>query len=112
MDTFIGLVIGTLINYFLLPPNIEEQIKVSVENMYSQVKNMLEHIIWKKEYTGLDELRQDIVDIEKNYNILKREIRLNLCKTNLCFNFEQIFESFESTYNHLSIISSIEKLLV
>jgi len=48
LDTFIGLVIGTLINYFLLPPNIEEQIKVSVENMYSQVKNMLEHIIWKK----------------------------------------------------------------
>ncbi len=109
LDTFIGLVIGTLINYFLLPPNIEEQIKISIENIYSQIKKMLEHIVWKEEYTGLDELRQDIVDIEKNYNILKREIRLNLCKTNLCFNFEQIFESFESTYNHLSIISSIEK---
>ena len=109
LDTFIGLVIGTLINYFLLPPNIEEQIKVSVENMYSQVKNMLEHIIWKKEYTGLDELRQEIVNIEKNYNILKKEIRFNLCKTDICSNFENIFELLESTYNHLSIISSIEK---
>lgn len=109
LDTFIGLVIGTLINYFLLPPNIEEQIKVSIENMYSQVKNMLEHIIWKKEYTGLDELRQEIVNIEKNYNILKKEIRFNLCKTDICSNFENIFELLESTYNHLSIISSIEK---
>lgn len=109
LDTFIGLVIGTLINYFLLPPNIEEQIKVSIENMYSQVKNMLEHIIWKKEYTGLDELRQEIVNIEKNYNILKKEIRFNLCKTDICSNFENIFQLLESTYNHLSIISSIEK---
>src|SRR5690606_15213363 len=50
LDTFIGLVIGTLINYFLLPPNIEEQIKISIENIYSQIKKMLEHIVWKEEY--------------------------------------------------------------
>ncbi len=71
LDTFIGLVIGTLINYFLLPPNIEEQIKISIENIYSQIKKMLEHIVWKEEYTGLDELRQDIVDIEKTIIYLK-----------------------------------------
>lgn len=45
LDTFIGLVIGTLINYFILPPNIEDNIKTSVETMYSQIKKMLEHIV-------------------------------------------------------------------
>lgn len=109
LDTFIGLVIGTLINYFILPPNIEDNIKTSVETMYSQIKKMLEHIVWKDEYTGLDELRQDIVDVEKNYNILKKEIKFNLYKSDICLHFKKLFDLFENTYNHLSIISTIEK---
>lgn len=109
LDTFIGLVIGTLINYFILPPNIEDKMKISIKNMYSQVKDMLERIIWKEEYIELEGLRQDIVDIEKKYNILKKEIKLNLYKMDDYLNFQHIFDLFENTYNHISIICSIEK---
>ncbi|QQY80078.1 uncharacterized membrane protein YgaE (UPF0421/DUF939 family) [Keratinibaculum paraultunense] len=109
LDTFIGLVIGTLINYFIIPPNIENNIKTSIEIVYSQFKKMLEHIIYKNEFTGLDELRQDIVDIEKNYNILKKEIKFNLYESDICYYFKKLFDLFENTYNHLSIISTMDK---
>ena len=111
LDTFIGLVIGTLINYFILPPNIEDKMKISIKNMYSQVKDMLEQIIWKEEYIELEGLRQDIVYIEKNHNILKKEIKLNLYKMDDYLNFQYIFDLFENTYSHISVICSIEKSL-
>ena len=110
LDTFFGLTIGTLINYFILPPNMEEGLIESINNMYSEFKDMVEHIIWKEESLSLDGLRKDLVSIEKNYSILKKDINLNLFKTHDCFNFEHVFELFESTYNHLSILCSIDKL--
>ncbi len=109
LDTLIGLIIGTLINYFVLPPNMEGKIKESISKMYSQVKDMLECIIWKEENVELEGLRKDLVNIEENYNILKMEIKFNLCKTDKCSNFQQVFEMFENIYNHLSIITTIEK---
>ena len=110
LDTFFGLAIGTLINYFILPPNMEESLIESINNMYLEFKNMVEHIIWKEESISLDGLRKDLVTIEENYNILKKALNLNLRKTNDCFDFEHIFELFESIYNHLSILCSIGKL--
>ena len=109
LDTLIGLVIATLINYFILPPNMGEKIKDSLNNMHLQVKNMVEGLIWKDENVKLEGLGNDLVHIEGNYNILKKDIRLNLCKTDDFINFEHIFELFENTYNHLSIITFIEK---
>lgn len=109
LDTLIGVIIGTLINYFILPPNMENKIKESLNDMYLQVKDMVEKIIWNEEHVALEGFRNSLVTMEENYNILKREVKLNLCKTNNCFNFHNVFELFENIYNHLSIITSIEK---
>ena len=109
VDTLFGLIIGTLINYFILPPNMEGKIRESLSKIYSQVKDMLECIIWKEENVELEGLRKDLVNIEGNYNILKKEIKFNLCKTNNCFDYHHVFEIFENIYSHLSIITAIEK---
>ncbi|WP_129597270.1 aromatic acid exporter family protein [Anaerophilus nitritogenes] len=108
LDTLVGLIIGTLINYFILPNNVVNNINESISNMYSQIKNMLEIIIWKEEHIELEALRKNLFSMEKECDTLKNETKLNLCKNNNCFNFEYIFELFEHTYNHLSIITSIE----
>lgn len=109
LDTLIGLVIGTLINYFILPPNMENKIKASIHNMYFEIKNMLEGIIWEEDHISLENLKEDLIDIEKYYNIFKKDTKLNLCKTDDCVDFEQIFEVFENIYNHLSIICSVNQ---
>lgn len=109
LDTLFGLIIGTLINYFILPHNIGDKLRDSINNMYLEIKNMLEAIIWKEENIKLEGIIKDLVNTEENYNVLKKDINLNLCKTNNCFDFEYIFQLFENIYNHLSILCSIEK---
>ena len=109
VDTLFGLVIGTLINYFVLPPNLEDKMVESVQKMYLQVKNMVGAIIWKEEGVELETLRKDLVEIEENYNILKKETKLNLYKSHTLDNLEIIFELLENIYSNLSIVYSMDK---
>ena len=109
VDTLFGLFIGTLINYFVLPPNLEDKMVDSVQKMYSQVKDMVGAIIWKEEGAELDSLRKDLVEIEENYNLLKKEAKLNLYKSHTLDNLEIIFELLENIYSNLSIIYSMDK---
>ncbi|MCF6465249.1 FUSC family protein [Clostridium sp. Cult2] len=109
LDTLIGLVIGTLINYFIVPPKAEDKIIESIDNMYSELKNMVESIIWKDQNRTLENLKKYLVDVEENYNILKNDVKLNLCKPDNYHNYDWIFNTFENIYNHLSILFAIEK---
>ena len=109
VDTLFGLVIGTLINYFVLPPNLEDKMVDSVQKMYSQVKDMVGAIIWKEDGVELESLRKDLIEIEENYNILKKEVKLNLYKTHTFRNLEKIFELLENIYSNLSVVYSMDK---
>ncbi len=109
VDTLFGLVVGTFINYFILPPNLEDKMVESVHKMYSLIKDMIDSIIWKEEGLELEALRKDLVDIEENYNILKREMKLNLYESSTINNLETIFELSENIYSNLSTIYSIDK---
>ncbi|CCQ94617.1 conserved membrane hypothetical protein [[Clostridium] ultunense Esp] len=110
LDTLIGLIIGTLINYFIVPPKVEDKIRDSIHNMYSEFKDIIESIIWGDESGSLENLRKYLADVEENYNILKKDIKLNLCKTDDCYNYDWMFNTFEAIYNHLSILFAIEKI--
>lgn len=109
VDTLFGLIIGTLINYFVLPPNLEDKMVESVHKMYDLTKDMIECAIWKGEDLELETLRKDLVNVEENYNVLKREIKLNLYKTDTSNNLETIFDLFENIYSNLSTIYTINK---
>ena len=47
--------------------------------------------------------------IEENYNLLKKEIKLNLYKSDTLHNLENIFDLLENIYSNLSVLYSIDK---
>lgn len=106
IDTFLGLTIGTLVNYFLFPHKIAEKVEHSFENMYYQLKYLLRLIVWNKE-VDLDVHRTDIEALEKEYKLFKDDIRYTEEKMSFDFNLDSVFELFEDTYNHLSILSTM-----
>lgn len=110
LDTLIGLVIGTAINYFIVPPRIEVKIEELLRNMYLQIINMLQSIIWKEESISLEELKKDLAETEENYNIFRKDTKYNLNKPDNIFDTESMFDLFEEIYNHLTIICRIDKI--
>lgn len=109
LDTFIGVIVGTSINYFLRPPKVEGKLEKSINEMYIEVKNILENLIWKEEQVKSEDLRNRIHDIDENYNALRKEIRFNIYPQESIKNYRQIFNLFERVQNHLSVISPIIK---
>lgn len=109
LDTLVGLAIGTSINYFIVPPKIEGEIEELLKNMYKEIIDMLQSIIWEEEQVCLEALKKDLNAMEDSYNIFKKEIKYKIGKKDTISDSEVMFDLFEKIYNHLSIISKIEK---
>jgi uncharacterized membrane protein YgaE (UPF0421/DUF939 family) len=105
-DTLLGLTIGTLVNYFVLPHNVTKKVVSSMIRTYQALKDMLEIIIWQHHDVHPEKLRKDLIKIEDNYEILRKELKLHSSKQETQIDFKRIFVLFENTYNHLSIITS------
>lgn len=109
LDTIIGLAIGTSINYFIVPPKVEGELEELLKNMYKEIIEMLQSIIWKEEQVSLEDLKKYLNDTEESYNIFKKEIKYKLGKKDTIPDPEVMFDLFEKIYNHLSIICKIDK---
>lgn len=109
LDTFIGVIVGTSINYFLRPPKVEGKLEKSIDEMYIEVKNILENLIWREKQVKSEDLRNRIHDIDENYEALRKEIKYNIDPQESITNYRHIFNLFEKVQNHLSVISPINK---
>lgn len=115
MDTLIGLIIGTLINYFFVPPDTyyENLLKKSIGDMYHKLKDVLENLIWNKEKTSLDELKKHLLTIEEDYKILNKDSKLKIRKqkeiSTSKSSFEKAINSIENIYSHLTILFHMKK---
>ena len=113
-DTLIGLTIGTLINYFFVPPNTyyEKLLKHSIRDMYHLLEVTLEGFIWNREKASLNKLKDFLTAIEEDYNILNKETKLKIGKhqeaSNYKSNLEKAIKSIENIYNHLTILFNME----
>ncbi len=109
MDTLVGLIIGTAINYFIVPPNMEARIEEMIDKTYFEIKGMIEGIIYQGEKPSLEDFKKYLIDMEENYTILKKDSRLSLGKPHDTSNYDWIFTAFSNIYSNLKIILSIEK---
>lgn len=109
LDTLIGLVIGTIINYFIKPPKVGKKVNTLFNEMYVEIKNTLEKIILKKENLSLQEFRERLASTQDNYNTYKKDAKYNLQEFEDITKTEKIIELFEIIYSHLMVISIIEE---
>lgn len=108
-DTLFGLIVGTLVNYFVLPFNLENKMVGSVEKMYKRVKNIVGALAWKEGDLDLENLRRDLIVIEKDYELLKKEIRFNLYKSETFNKLTTVFDLLEGIYSNLILLCSLGK---
>ncbi len=108
--TLIGLVIGTLINYLIVPPkaNHQKYVEESIDKIYSEFKNALEKLIWHKECCQLDNLKELLNNLEDEYKILKKDMKLTVIKDHDTPKFEKAYDAFETIYYHLNTIYTID----
>lgn len=109
LATIIGLLIGTAVNYFIVPPNSNHQkyVEESINQIYFEFKKTLEQLIWKEEYCCLENLKELLNQLEEEYIILNKDTKLTTGKTQSASKFEKAFEDFEIIYYHLNTINEL-----
>lgn len=115
-DTLVGLVIGTVINYFIAPPDTNQQklIKESADDIYSKVKSILESLIIKSKKESLDELKAKLDLLEEEYAVYKKETKLNILKdkdsSKFITDYNKTINYFHNIHGHLNTIFSMESI--
>lgn len=108
-DTLVGVVISIVVNYVIRPPKIEKRIERLLNNMYLEVRNLINSLVWEEEFGSLNKLRNQINKMEENYKVYMDDMKLQIGLDNNIGNYQKLFNHFEKIRNNLSAIKGIEK---
>lgn len=110
LDTFVGVIVGTAINYFIRPPKIEIKIDTLIENITNEVIENIRETVWGDEKPKLENLKSEIKYIEEYYETLKkdRKYKINKEEEDLT-QYEYIFEIFQNIHSHFRVLNLLGK---
>lgn len=111
LDTFVGIIIATFVNFFILPPNFKNKVHFSCNNILAESLNLVESLIWKNKNIDIEELnhiKNNLKTLEDYYGTLREEVELNICKGEDCRHLKNTYDSFNDIYDNLGILSGID----
>lgn len=108
-DTLVGVLISIGVNYIIRPPKIEIRIKRLLDSMYTEVQNLVEKLVWEKEFGSLHGLRKKINKMEENYTVYMEDVKIHIGLEDHINVYRKLFNHFEKIRNHLSAIKGIKK---
>lgn len=109
LDTFVGVIVGTAINYFIRPPKIDIKIDSIIENMTNEVTDNIRQTIWGDEKPHLDNLKKEIKYIEEYYETLKKDTKYKMSIEEDLRAYEYIFEMFQNIHSHFRVLNLLRK---
>lgn len=110
IDTFIGIIVGMIINYFISAPNMEQKIRSAVETLYNECKKIIYSLIWKHEDVNLKDLKSDVNSLTESYNALIKDIDLNLFENKDSNSYSKILSVADSIETNISLLSKMDKV--
>lgn len=111
IDTFLGVLVGTTINYFIRPPKVEVKIDGIIDEMIDEVRKYIDVLVWDNLKPSLGELKDDLIYIEENYKVLKRDLKLKVYVDDTLSEYNEIFINFQNIQSHLRVIKLLKKRL-
>ncbi|MGO1470855.1 MAG: FUSC family protein, partial [Tissierella sp.] len=109
LDTIIGVLIGTTINFLIRPPKIHKRIDSFIRKMIIEVRGDIFALVWEKDKIKLKNLQSDMMDIEQSYSILKKELKFNINKKETLKDYEDILKHIKNIQSHSRVIKLIGK---
>lgn len=74
LSTFVGIGVGTLINYFVAAPDIKKIFGQQKEEIYQTAKSLVFTLVTTNKEVELEELKTELYDLEQSFDIYKQEL--------------------------------------
>lgn len=110
IDTFIGITVAVLVNYFILPPKHWDKLYNQYILAIDKVFIIMEEKLCNHKRVNLDKLENEILKLKSNLNAYTSEIRIRQQKNMYVDEIKKIINVCNEVYIHLKIIESIEQV--
>lgn len=108
LDTFIGLVVGTLVNFFVFPHDVGDKVIRSMEEIIHHLIEEVEQIEGHQTEIDISSLRKDLDAMAEHLATLEKEVKLHVHTQHDNKELRRILNRFERVYHHLAIIDAID----
>ena len=121
LDTFVGIVVGVLVNYFIATPNIDKLFNLFIDEFLLKAKDYTYKLAVGKLTVDIISLREELAELEKLQVLIEDETKINLTKNKeriqsaiTLHKIEDIFSSLSSLENmkHVAILSPANLSLI
>ena len=108
LDTFIGIVMGVLVNYLVATPDNSKKFNQEVESLIEEAKNCTYDLLIGKKSVHLDFFRESLSEVEKLQELVRSDNRL-ISDENRGKNDTTLFLKFlDEIYNDLASIAAMK----
>lgn len=108
VDTLIGVITGTTINFLIRPPKVEENVLKTINNMYNALKGILENIVLTEKFNDLSQFKKEMVELEERYKLFVNDMKYHIGRKKDVYNYQEMFNNFEFILHHLVILNNIK----
>lgn len=107
LDTFVGISVSVLVNYFIASPDKESIFLEGIEDIFQDSKEIVYKLV-RGQSIDVEEIKTTIANSEADYDALKQDIDMNFHKTEAEGNLKQIIVILDDIYNNISTLSKIK----
>lgn len=106
LDTFIGIVVGTLINLFVFPPHPLRWIFDTYASIEGDLFRVFREFIDEEKPMALDLIQQELVQANADYRELMEQRRYRLIKKEKLMELEEINRLLYQVVSHMTVVGS------
>lgn len=108
LDTFIGIIVAVLVNYFICPPNYIKDIKRSCGSVVEKIDTLIEAGISNVEDVQLDMLEMEINALQKQTSLHEDEFGFSKKNSNEIDYIKNAIKLDNNIMSHLKVIKSLK----
>lgn len=108
LATFVGIAVGTLINYFIAAPDVKKIFMESKTNIYKTSKSLVYNLIYKDTEIRLEDLTKELNSLEDSFKLHKQEFNYNFTKSKISESSAEVIQMTDEIYNDLHTIIRLD----
>lgn len=111
-DTFIGIVIAVLVNYFIAAPNNDKLFNEFVHRMLQNARTSAYKLVVGKQRVDLLDFKDELVEIEKLQELIQQETKINMVQNKDRIESEITLRIIQDMYNDLSALQMMQYIAI
>lgn len=112
IETFVGITIALLINYFVAPPNISNIIKEKSKWIFSELSKLVKDSLCNNKKVDLSHVKNEINSLQDYFELYNTELKLKPNSSKNLNTTKETLEIFNNLYHNMKTIGDLNGSLV